>query len=767
MNCNVGKSVIVLLGFLSPFFLTPARTTAGNTEVEESDLFDMSLAELMDISIDVPATITEKNPLKTPASVTTITAEDIARTPARNILDLLEIYVPGAIYMNHSVGPLPGIRGVLVDRPYKFLVNVNGMNVNVKSHYGARLELLNWDLNDVARIEIVRGPGSVTYGPGAIGGVINIYTKSAQQAPGVQFGGAYWDEYDTIDNFISYGHNGKTASAYGYFSVVDTQGTRPFLFGVNSSTSGYVGTPEGPYSPNPPFTYLADFYNEPQIKAHVDVRLKNNWRFWTRYVTSSSALIQGSAIQYEFDGQYQDFRQTRYRYLQSALENRLSLSDALELKSVFGFSSTDVHNVEKYSSSIVNDKDSLQNIGWIWSENEYFTRLMLNYNPDEGWIRAGVGAEVSYDTVGPAWGKNADNGLRLADSIISGPSSDAYGTGYRQVTEASDRYFAVGNGWETWSHALLGELNISLGPKTTTLLSARLDKHSYTDYMFSPRLAWIRELAENQYLKLIAQRSVRMNTQEELYMTHVMGGDNDPEKLDTLEAIYSRNLTKRLSMQASAFFNRNDVIAWDWNQRRSAPVGTLKTAGLELETTYHKDNVTWGLNHSYVKQLDWDLADGVAVSGISYSDYYLDAGDGVIITSNGEDLNNWSNHATKFFTNIDLLKGKLSLHADMRALWGFQGRKDGLDALEAAGGNAADIAAIRERDAYDLELTGDLSLAYHVSKNATLMLFVHNVPIFGDNKRYAYSSGFKKAYPDKVSWIEEPTVVGLSYLLRL
>ena len=151
----------------------------------------MSLNELMDVKIYVPGTITETNPLKTPASVTVITAEDIARTPARNILDLLEVYVPGAIYMNHSVGPVPGIRGILVDRPYKFLVNVNGINVNIKAHYGARLELLNWELSDIARIEVIRGPGSVTYGPGAIAGVINIYTKRPRIKPqGINIGGA-------------------------------------------------------------------------------------------------------------------------------------------------------------------------------------------------------------------------------------------------------------------------------------------------------------------------------------------------------------------------------------------------------------------------------------------------------------------------------------------------------------------------------------------------------------------------------------------------
>jgi outer membrane receptor for ferrienterochelin and colicin len=75
--------------------LLPIATFAVDVNgTEQRDLFDLSITELMEIKIDVPATITEKNPLKTPASVTVITAEDIARTPARNLLDLLEVYVP-------------------------------------------------------------------------------------------------------------------------------------------------------------------------------------------------------------------------------------------------------------------------------------------------------------------------------------------------------------------------------------------------------------------------------------------------------------------------------------------------------------------------------------------------------------------------------------------------------------------------------------------------------------------------------------------------
>jgi outer membrane receptor protein involved in Fe transport len=571
MKCKHHSVPIGILTRFLFFTLSTVTFAVDANGVKQEDLFEMSITELMDIKVDVPTTITEKNRLKTPASVTVITVEDIARTPARNILDLLEIYVPGAIYMNHSVGPLPGIRGVLVDRPYKFLVNINGINVNIMSHYGARLELLNWDLNDIARIEIVRGPGSVTYGPGAVGGVINIYTKTAQQAPGTKLGGIYRGKYNSIDSFVSYGRDANDFDLYSYFSVVHTDGTRADLYGVDSSASGYVGSPGGPYGSRPPFTYLSDYDNEPQIKAHVDVRFNKNWRFWSRHVTSSSALTQGSATQYMIDGKWEDFRQTRYRYFQIALENQKPLNHIFELKSLFGVSSIDVHNVEKYDSPIINDRDNLQNIGWIWSEREYFTLFMLNIKPEDEKVKAGVGFEFSYDTIGPAWGKNKDNGLRLADGIISGPTSEAYGTGYRQVDVNNARYFPVDNGWETRSHAFLGELNYMPDPNTTTLWSARLDKHSYTDYMFSPRFAWIYQMDKEQYLKFIAQRSVRMNTQEELYMSHVVDMDNDPEKLTTLELIYSGNVAESVSLQTSVFYNQNDVIAWDWNQRRSAP----------------------------------------------------------------------------------------------------------------------------------------------------------------------------------------------------
>jgi outer membrane receptor protein involved in Fe transport len=684
------------------------------------------------------------------------------------------------------MGPLPGVRGIISDRPYKFLVNVNGINVNIKTIYGARLELLNWELSDIDRIEVVRGPGSVTYGPGAIGGVINIYTKTGKKAPGLEIGGHYWGKYDSKGNYVSYGRVKDDFQLYTYFSVTSTDGISPDLFGTDgyktARRTGYVGEKGGPWGGAPPTTYMGDYFNQPQIKAHLDIQINNNWRFWGRYVTESSSVMHSGAVKYVIDGKYQDVRLSRFRYFQLVLENNRDISNNWNLKSTFGLISKDVRDIQGKNITtgagalyeapgalyISPGLDrNLRNYGYMFSEWEYFARFMLNYEPKDSKLKAAIGLEFNFDLIRPAWGKNADSGLRI-DGIMSGRSSEAYGSGTGQITSTDSKYFAVGKGWSTFSHAFIGELNYQLTPKTTMMLSARLDKHSYTTYLFSPRFALIHELKKDHYLKFIAQKSVRMNTAEELYMNHYLSKVNIPETLETLELIYSGKMTEHLSLETSVFFNRLEAIAWNSTQRRAAPIGTLKTIGMEIDLKYKKENFELGINHSFVKQIDFLTADRVEVSGISYSDYYLkvDPG-GKIIRSNGNDLSNWSTHATKLYTNIDLLEKKLTLHGDIKVFWGFEGNEDGLNALANAGGNASSIQAVRDKDAYGVLSTANVSLTYHVNKSADFMVFIQNIPVVGDNKRYSYSSGYN--YSDtreKSSWVEEPMVVGFTYKIR-
>ncbi len=776
---------VIILAVFSTFAIN-----ALGADSSDSNLFNMSLEQLMDVGVYAPATLTEKDPLKTPASVTVVTSEDIARTPARNILDLMEIYVPGALFLNHSMGPTMGMRGIIGDRQYKYLVNVNGINVNIKAMYGARLELLNWDLGDIDRIEFVRGPGSVTYGPGAIGGVINIYTKSAKKNLGLEFGGAYWGKYDSVGNHVSYGRVKDDFELYTYFSVVSTNGISPDLFNTQTGhLSNYLGK-GGPYPGQPPATYMGDYFNQPQIKAHLDIKFHDDWRFWARYVTESSQITQNGATKYlipSTGGKYEDLRESQFRYFQLALENQHTINKDWDLKSTFGLNSTDVRDAQqKIANTLTGDvehaRNDLRNYGWMFSQWTYFSRFMFNYHPEDKKIKGALGFEMSYDLIRPSWGKDKDNGLRLGNSgtppatasygIVSGPSSDAYGSGAANtgtVISSQPGYFAVGNGFEALSHAIIGELNLELAPKTTMILSGRFDKNTYTDYMFSPRLALIQELKKDEYLKFIIQRSVRMNTIDELYMNDKTGKTNFPEKLDSLELIYTKKANENWFYQASAFWSKNNAIAWDSVGRTAAPVGTLELFGIEAELKYHKDNFTLGINHSIVKQLSWKVAGGITSSGISYSDYYTNTG-GFVIHSNGNDLSNWANQATKLYTNIDLLEKKITLHGDMMAFWGFEGYKKGLDAVAKASGataeTAPDIQELKDHDAFGAEVKANVSLTWHINKSADFMVFVQNIPVFGDNKRYSYSSGQKNPYPDKTSWVEEPMVVGVSYKIR-
>ena len=111
---------------------------------------------------------------ETPRSVTVLDAETIQRREARSVGDLLRGEPGLATAVDGSVGVDPVIRGLKRDQ---ILVLVDGVRVNAMQPpaRGSLASYVNVDL--IERIEVVRGPGSVLYGAGAMGGVINIITR--------------------------------------------------------------------------------------------------------------------------------------------------------------------------------------------------------------------------------------------------------------------------------------------------------------------------------------------------------------------------------------------------------------------------------------------------------------------------------------------------------------------------------------------------------------------------------------------------------------
>jgi iron complex outermembrane receptor protein len=157
--------------------------TASETRAGAPDLTELSLEELMQIEI----TSVSKKPEKlseAAAAVYVLTGDDIRRSGATTIADALRL-VPGvqAARMDSNKWAISA-RGFAHRFSNKLLVLVDGRSVYTPLYSGVYWEVQDLVLDDVERIEIVRGPGGTLWGANAVNGVINIITKNAKDTQG-------------------------------------------------------------------------------------------------------------------------------------------------------------------------------------------------------------------------------------------------------------------------------------------------------------------------------------------------------------------------------------------------------------------------------------------------------------------------------------------------------------------------------------------------------------------------------------------------------
>ena len=132
----------------------------------------------------VTATRDREEIRQVPANVSVITARQIEQSGATNVVEVLDKLesIQFRDYSGNSSQSLIDMRGFGGDNPYgKTLVMLDGRRLNRPD-----MSSLNWmqiPLNNIERIEVVRGAGSVLYGDAAIGGVINIITKKGKGEP--------------------------------------------------------------------------------------------------------------------------------------------------------------------------------------------------------------------------------------------------------------------------------------------------------------------------------------------------------------------------------------------------------------------------------------------------------------------------------------------------------------------------------------------------------------------------------------------------------
>jgi len=174
-------------GIVALLFMVMVFGYFGQISAAEQEVVELE-------EVVVTATRDWEQSRQVPYNVSVITEEDISRSNAQNVADVLRT-VPAVTVTNIMANPKGSsvdIRGFGETGSMNTLVLVDGRRVNQIDISGT-----DWSqipLDQIERIEVIRGGGSVLYGDNAVGGVVNIITKKGEGKPSVQagvLGGSY------------------------------------------------------------------------------------------------------------------------------------------------------------------------------------------------------------------------------------------------------------------------------------------------------------------------------------------------------------------------------------------------------------------------------------------------------------------------------------------------------------------------------------------------------------------------------------------------
>jgi len=278
---NITKTLIAIATLV--LYGSSCLSMAVSEEPNEGeDFFEMSIEKLMEVPV-VFASSKRLQPITEAASsVEIITAEDIRQSGALNIADVLRnvagIQVREPSVSSHAVG----VRG-FADAQH-VLITLDGSSAYLHHVNHTYLNLIPVSLEEIERIEIVKGPGGVFYGGSAFSGVINIVTKTPKQLDGTQVtmvGG----NRDTLRSSFLHGgilKNWDYSVTAGYFKSDYTSPPRDYFMHEDTRTN--YGAGRVIYHFDDESSITADFrqrYSDDAISRHC-TNVRNTY-FTLRY----------------------------------------------------------------------------------------------------------------------------------------------------------------------------------------------------------------------------------------------------------------------------------------------------------------------------------------------------------------------------------------------------------------------------------------------------------------------------------------------------
>jgi outer membrane cobalamin receptor len=518
---------------------------------------------------------------KAPAINSVISAKEIRNMGARNVFDVLD-KIPGLSTSWNQIKGIVNVRGVQTDHAEKVLLMIDGVRIR-DSYTGSPTFLFGEDLmvENIKRIEVVRGPGSALYGAGAFVGVINIITKDPED-----FGddhvvaSATLGSFDTRQYTILFSHNKSDLKVSGHLNYLDTEGERPIIEEDALSNHPVFNTSVS-LAPG-----LAQTFNE-----KLDLGLKVKYKDFTlngRIIDKERGLYAG-VVGALNTGSFLDVKMglVDLNYHKEILDD-LSLSGKLSF----------VHmNYDAYAELYPPGFTGGNDVGLIgrplFKNDTIGGELTVNYTIGDHLITSGLVYENDrqYDV------RQYDNFANPFSAPVDTSETVTYN---KNVTR---RIWAayVQEMWEITAYDSL-------------TLGIRYDHYNDFGGTTNPRVGYVHEFENEIIFKLLYGRAFRAPNNNELYTINnpaVVGNPNlDPETIETIEAAVEIPFLRYFNFNISYFHNViEDIIRLDTSQPAPYPFTNVSDEstidGVETELTCNFGKNRYGyLNASYQNSED-------------------------------------------------------------------------------------------------------------------------------------------------------------------
>lgn len=544
-----------------------------------------------------------------PVPVTLITEEMIKVSGAKNLAELLTLYVPGISLVEGDEMNV-SMHGVYSTSQEKILIMLNGHRLNSRATNSEAPDYRT-SLNKIKQIEVLRGPASSLYGNVALTAVVNIVTKSGKEVNGAKLSVGVGNN-NTYQADVTLGRGGLEWDVMAWASIYTSKGEKR---NIDVNDDEFWGKIE-----RPGYLYIGGYNHKPSYDLGCTFKWNNlsfllNSQYSKKVTPYNTVFYPGlfSYDQYRLIEGVKPGRSRRATHAEIAYENTWGKWQS----KVVGF--VDIEDCVFYdvAGDSILEKDRVIPV----KEGEIIDGTVQDGVADYGYYQAQSWKDFTYGGMASAnykfqlgnsfgtflFGIQLENYKLLDNNFLMGDHFD------RILVTYSAKNNALKSGSEMNLSGFM-QLKVNLGKQLIFNGGFRHDyKKRYDDRIlnaFSPRISLIYKVNDDMNLKASYAHSFvdapyfyRASTID----TYSGGGKLDAENMDAFQLDYTGTVRQwNLDYEVNLYYNRlNNLIYYDSEKIKDmySNAGELNLMGVEGVLSYKSSFSMAYLKMSYQRVL--------------------------------------------------------------------------------------------------------------------------------------------------------------------